>query len=179
MQCSGHCLFHKDGTMNWYEISRDTLILLMVLSAGIMDFFKGKVPNEIVFPCILFIALLRIVEGGGLGLFHSIKNGILVAFPFFLLFQMSVFGGGDVKLAFLIGMWMGIFPALWVIFYALVFGVAMGVVEMLARGEFFERMKNLFYRKMQRMERLYVPFGGALSVACLYKVIVHYLWGAG
>lgn len=162
-----------------YEILKDAFLLSIVFLAGACDFLKGRVPNSLVFPGIILALSLRIVEGGIGGFFSGLRDGIILSFPFYLLFKISAMGGGDVKLAFFLGNWAGMEEGFHIIFFALLFGAVAGIVEMVFRGELFSRIKNLYFkfrgREVRKFNPVYVPFGGAMAVASLYVFLINLL----
>ena len=102
--------------MNFNMMGKVNFIAWLVVLVGfvallIYDLRWMLLPNRIVYPLIVFaaiIALLNItVYGGGLALARDLSISILVAGGIFYgLFQISKgkwIGGGDVKLGFLIG----------------------------------------------------------------------------
>ncbi len=144
-----------------------------LLAAGVMDFATGRVPNLIVLPASA-LALLWHVAGEGLsGLVLAVKSGVVAAAPLYLLFRLRAMGGGDVKLMFFVGAWLGMVAAFKVLFLALLFGALAGVVEMVARGQMRTWLKKMMGRPLHEPYRpVFVPFAGAIAAAGLYIVLL-------
>lgn len=138
--------------------------LVMFMALTVYDLRWFLLPNRIVYPLIAVAALETIIlalHGHQASLLlWPVLGALVIAGTFWLLFQVSAgawIGGGDVKLAVVLGLWAGgVRMALLVIFFASLIGTVCSV-PMLLKGK--QGMK------------LRIPFGPFLLAATLVVVL--------
>jgi len=143
------------------------LLATGLLALAVYDLRWYLLPDKIVFPLttlgVVFVGLLVASYGGDWDVARDAALGALVIFSiFYVLFQVSGgkwIGGGDVKLAILLGLLAGGFlEALLLLFVASVLGSLYGVVLGTIGGQ-----------KMSR--KLRIPFGPFLITAAFVVVL--------
>ncbi|MEX2461352.1 MAG: prepilin peptidase [Paenibacillaceae bacterium] len=157
------------GVLTWhYEVTAELLVALVFASilvvTVITDLRERLIPNRIVYPGIIVIALFRIFTHT-LPLYNYllaflIGGGVILAISILgsLLLRKESMGGGDIKLFALIGLVVGIKLIFLAIFLASLFGTLYGVYLMLVR----------------RYSRdTYIPFAPFIAVSSLAA----YMWG--
>ncbi len=142
---------------NWPII----VICIGMLAAAIIDWWKFKVPNKLTFPLILTGWLLGLANNLGLGAgdggFGSAFLGTLLGFALLIpVYAIGGMGAGDVKMTMGFGSWIGAFYGIntgadidgaSIIFWAFITGVliggVIGLVMILARGQFQQNAQHL------------------------------------
>jgi len=140
------------------------LYLFYIASALIVIFVYDLkhyiIPDKVLFPAVAITLLFRLVEN-----FSSISNYLLAALVaagfFFLIFALSkgrAMGFGDVKLAVLMGLLLGMSNVLVALFLAFFFGAIIGIILM------------VYQKKNLKSE---IPFGPFL----IEGTFIALLWG--
>ena len=120
------------------------LVALMILLAGcvaltIVDLVQYRLPNHILFPTLCASALVllvgELVDGDADVLWHGLIGALVYSFILLVMHMISPagMGFGDVKLALLLGMFVGWvadsrFDAIRAVMLALLIGSALGVI---------------------------------------------------
>jgi len=154
------------GFEAWTEISLWFLFLIGLISLAIYDLRHLQIANRMIYPMIALVLGWRFYEAillnGGSQVMRDMTLGLLVGSGLFLaLFYISKekwIGGGDVKLGFFFGAWLGPTRAL----VALVVGFY---------SAFLVVVPLLVLRKISKKQP--VPFGPFLIVG----IFVATLWG--
>jgi prepilin signal peptidase PulO-like enzyme (type II secretory pathway) len=155
------------GAQMWIEFGLWLVFLVGLLILAIYDLKHLEILNSVVYPMILAVMVWRFVQAifldGGPEVMRELSLGLLVGGGFFMaLFYISKerwIGGGDVKLGFFFGAWLGPLYSL----VALVVGFYSAFVVVIPL---------LLMKKVGRKQP--VPFGPFLILG----VIVATLWGA-
>jgi prepilin peptidase CpaA len=137
---------------NWPII----VICVGMLAAAVIDWWKFKVPNKLTFPLILTGWLLGLANDFGL---EAGQGGIGAAlFGTFLgcallipVYAIGGMGAGDVKMTMGFGSWIGAFYGIeagadiifWAFCTGVIVGGVIGVVMILARGQFRQNAQHL------------------------------------
>lgn len=157
---------HGFDIAGWVLFGMWLVFLVGFMALAVYDLKWMELPNKIVFPLIGLAVLQVFVKATVVGDFAAVVGGAFLGFLvigglFYGLFQLSEgkwIGGGDVKLAFVIGpLAGGGFAAFMVIFIASLIGTALSLPLMVKRS-------------LQMNSR--IPFGPMLLVA----TIVIYLY---
>src|SRR5260221_10724092 len=134
------------------------VICIGMLAAGIIDWWKFKVPNKLTFPLIIsgwVLGLLNnfeLIPGGGHGGIGAAVVGTLFGCALLIpVYAIGGMGAGDVKMTMGFGSWIGAFYGISdgadIIFWAFCTGVIVGGViglgMILARGQFRQNAQHL------------------------------------
>ncbi|MCX5859237.1 MAG: A24 family peptidase [Proteobacteria bacterium] len=167
--------------MNPYSFTvSDPVLLALLATSGYTDIRYQKIYNAFTLPALALGLILNTAFFGFAGA-RSSAIGFLVGFGiFFLIYLWGGIGGGDVKLAGAIGAIAGypfIVPAL---FYSILIGGAMALIELVWRKRLFRSLKNIFITvftfflpgtaaiPLDPAESLKVPYGFAIAAGTLW-----------
>jgi len=127
------------GTCDW----RPTLLLLtVVVPAAVCDVLTRRIFNAITYPGIVAGFALNGWLAGWAGVSDA-GLGFAAGFgPLLVAYLIGGYGGGDAKLMGAVGAIGGAWTAVSVLMYALLLGVAMGLIETIWRG----RMRATLWR---------------------------------
>ncbi|MDD5225310.1 MAG: A24 family peptidase [bacterium] len=158
----------------------DPLLLALLAASGYTDIRYQKIYNALTLPALALGLILNTALGGAAGA-KSGAVGFLVGFGIFLVIYLwGGIGGGDVKLAGAIGAIAGypfIVPAL---FYSILTGGAMALIELVRRKRLFRSLKNILITvftfflpgtaaiPLDPEESLKVPYGFAIAAGTLW-----------
>lgn len=135
----------------------DALFIATVCAAGVSDIKTMRVPNTLVLLALLFALYPVIITGD----YRSNLYGALLLGGFFfliILFFPGGFGGGDFKLATVIGLFLGIENAVVSLEIALITGTIFGVTYAIIS---------------KRGLRIQIPFAPYLA----FGLVIAYFWG--
>jgi len=157
-------VFNSNG--EWLHFSLWMIFLSGLITLAIYDIKHLEILNRIIYPMIALVILYRFFDGlfldGGANSMREMTQGLLVGGGFFLaLFYISKerwIGGGDVKLGFFFGAWLGPAAAL----VALIIGFY---------SAFFVVIPLLMSKKISKKQP--VPFGPFLIVG----IFIATIWG--
>lgn len=111
------------------------LLLAVVLAAAVCDIATRRIFNVITYPAIVAGVACNAWLDGWPGVASAVA-GFAVGFgPMLVAYLIGGYGGGDAKLMGAVGAIGGPFAALSVLFYGLLVGVAMGMLEVVWRGQ--------------------------------------------
>lgn len=124
---------------------------------SICDIYTKRIPDSAILAAIGFrIFYFLFTEGlwwKGLGML--LLNGLAISLPLLLLvfaaeklYQMELIGGGDIKLLFVTGLYLGWERNLWTLFFACLIGCVVGLTQ-----------KNTYF-----------PFGPSIAVAAIISM---------
>ncbi len=120
------------------------LLIILIVIAFYIDITKGKIPNMLTYSTILVGLSYHLIVGGINGFLFSLI-GMLIGFSIFiLLYIFGAIGAGDVKLFAAIGSLMGIEFILYCSMYSIIYAGVIGLLILIARREFYIRIKNIF-----------------------------------
>ncbi len=145
-------LYIKFGLSTSLAVAASYCAVLAII--GLIDFEMGLIPNRMVYPCVVMVAARDIIlpqPGAISGIMGGLTGVVLLAVP-------AAFGGmgwGDVKMAGLIGLMVGLQLALLTLTLAVVLGGLTSIYLLLAKIK-------------ARKET--IPFGPFLSIAALVTV---------
>lgn len=177
----------------WWVVIPFWLFFAMLVAVSTVDLFRYRIPDRVVFPTLVvgFLAIV-VVSTQHFDLPSAILHAVIGALLFSgVLFVMSVMPGGgmgfgDVKLALVLGMFLGWLPAdiggvIVLVFAALMIGSLLGVVTGLFVGFLRVRTRReiLPDPDLEEGELLTLPwtkqpfpFGPSLSVAAVAAVLL-------
>ncbi len=156
-----------------FDISPTLILMLffvcMLFLVSITDIHKQFIPDGCLLITILGKVLYIVIEKGfsfemlkALG--TAVLDGLIVAVPLLLLvllmeklWKKEAMGGGDIKLIFVTGIYLGWACNLLGIFFACIIGIAVGVLQM-RKGD---------------SEENYFPFGPSIAMGSVLSM----LWG--
>jgi len=176
----------------WWVLVPYWLFFAMLVTVSTVDVFRYRIPDRVVFPTLALSLIAIVVTSQHLGLPSAIIRAVIGAVLFSgVLFLLSVMPGGgmgfgDVKLAIVLGLFLGWLPAningvVVLVFAALMLGSLLGAVMGLAVG--FMRVKTkreiLPDPDLEQGELLKLPwtkqpfpFGPSLAVASMASVLL-------
>jgi leader peptidase (prepilin peptidase)/N-methyltransferase len=156
----------------WHEGARlwlGLLLVLLLVPITLIDLDHQIIPNRIVLPgCVAAIALLAALDPGELPEHLIAGVGAYVLLDVAAFLRPGAMGGGDVKLALMLGLFLGaaVVPALFVAFLA---GSLVGAVIMARVGIADGRKKGIPFGP-------YLALGGVVGILA-GPALVH--WYAG
>ena len=137
----------------------DYFFLIIILICGVCDLKTRIIPNIITIPLVLLCLLYQAY----LGHIASSLVGLVIGFGIgAICFAAKGMGGGDVKLMAAIGVYLGAYSFISVLFIASALSVVWGIVQFLKnKVTSDETINNL---------KMSIPFGTCLSIAvvCIY-----------
>lgn len=126
---------HESGIRGIITISYDLFIVSSLIVIFLTDFKYGIIPDKIVFPSIIVSLVYLFINHKSLFINHF-ASAVVACLFFFLLFAITKgrgMGFGDVKLSFLLGLFLG-FPAIVIAFYAsFLTGAVISIILVLAK----------------------------------------------
>lgn len=122
-------------------------LLLTVTACGITDLRTGRILNAVTYPAIVAALVLSALGHGVPGMdlvssFLGLATGFL---PIFLIYLVGGAGGGDVKLMAAVGAFGGSIFSLSTLFWSLVLGSLMGIVQAAWSGELKGILQRVFF----------------------------------
>ena len=184
------CREHGSVLMRWETVTGGILLLVASVSA-ITDLRWQKIYNAFVFPALLWLIALNIIDTlgmsewrqrlGTVGLSWALAGGGLCFLATLLPYLLAQGGAGDVKLATVFGVGLGVHDGLITICFALVIAAIFGIIRaMIVYGPVFVRyvlvrwIKSFFFRTHDsrspaetRVLREPVPLAPAFWIALL------------
>lgn len=89
-------------------ILQDALFITLLAWCGVSDLRKREIPNTAIL-LLLGLGAAHLVASICMGTpWYEYPLGMLLAVPFFLAWTKGLFGGGDVKLVFAMGLYLGL-----------------------------------------------------------------------
>ncbi|MHC4562283.1 MAG: prepilin peptidase [Planctomycetota bacterium] len=104
------------------------VVISAALVAAAWDLASRRIPNGLTVPVFVVGVVWAVAVAGVAGLLDSLLGGVLLAFPYLLLFLFAGGGAGDVKLMAGIGVWLGTINGLIALVGVAVAGIALGVI---------------------------------------------------
>ena len=108
---------------------------------GITDFKRKIIPHKITVPAIVAGIIFHLILGEGL--IFSLTGGLVAFIVGCLGLKLGGFGGGDVMLATVLGVWLGLYGMYWVVLVGSVIGVIWGIVSIIKDKTFKAKIKQL------------------------------------
>jgi prepilin peptidase CpaA len=158
----------------------DLILLALLVASGYTDIRYHKIFNALTLPALALGLILNTAFFGLAGA-RSSGVGFLIGFGvFFLIYLWGGIGGGDVKLVGAVGAIAGypfIVPA---IFYSILIGGAMALIELVWQKRLIRSLKNIFITvftffipkttaiPLDPAESLKVPYGLAIAAGTLW-----------
>lgn len=154
-----------DSGFGYFSFFVWLVMLSLLVILAIYDLKWLLLPNRLVYPLIIlaivFVSTAALFDGGPELIRDSVYGLLVIGGTFYLLYQVSGgkwIGGGDVKLAIYIGLYLGLARS--ILTFALAFNIAAIVIIPL-----------MVLKKVDRKSK--IPFGPFLIVA----TIIASLWG--
>lgn len=157
--------FHADAVLVPF-----LFLFAVLLVVSIIDLEHYRIPDRIVFPALAaslgLITFVTLIKGADL---IYVRNAVIGAVTYFVLLLVphliypKGMGFGDVKLALLMGLYLGwlygdVFDGVTLIMWALVIGCLLGVAAGIAFA-------------LVRGRRAEFPFGPALALGCVLVIL--------
>ena len=115
------------------------------LAAAVCDFRTRRIPNALTVPAFAAGLLYALWAVGASGVADALKVGVLLAFPFILLFLVGHGGAGDAKLMGAVGAWLGLQEGIVVLCSVLAAGLVLSLATAVAKRRFKNVMANIFF----------------------------------
>lgn len=117
------------------------ILVLLLLIAAILDFYKGKIPNILILTGCCYGILRLVYDQNILKYIPGILYPMIILFP---LYKIGVIGAGDIKLFSMLGFYFSFMETIFCIFASFVFGALVSVISFIRYDNFLERMTYLF-----------------------------------
>ena len=138
----------------------DLLFMVLLAWCSVSDLKKREIPNAAIL-LMQGLAAAHLIGAVCLGkAWYGYLIGALLAIPFFIAWMKGLFGGGDVKLLFAIGLYLGISLTLVSLAFALVVCICMVIRRAVSR----------------RGIRVRLPLAPVLSIGAVMAVAPNYLF---
>lgn len=117
------------------------ILVLLLFLAAILDFYRGKIPNILVFIgcCYGMIRLLYYQD-----MIYHIPGVLFPVIILFPLYKIGVIGAGDIKLFSMLGFYFTFMETIFCIFMTFVLGAVVSIIFFMRYENFLERMTYLF-----------------------------------
>jgi prepilin peptidase CpaA len=174
------------------------VVIGAALVAAVWDLASRRIPNMLTVPVFAAGIAWAVRVGGGAGLLDAILGGVILAFPYVLLFLFASGGAGDAKLMAAIGAWLGTINGLIALAGVAVAGIALGVVFALKKRKMSALLAKMSAFVWQAMAVVRggrksaeglgadgiesigkMPYGVAIFVGVLLAAAGMLLWQAG
>jgi len=128
---------------------------------SITDIYTQRIPDSAILFAIGFRILYFIFEQGfqWKELLIILANGLAISFPLLLfvlivenVFKKELLGGGDIKLLFVTGIYLGWEQNLWVLLVACIFGCVIGLIQ------------------TRKQKDNYFPFGPSIALGAILSM---------
>ncbi|MBQ6843009.1 MAG: prepilin peptidase [Agathobacter sp.] len=142
------------------------LFICILYLVSVTDIYAQVIPDG----CLLVAVLIRLIyyvvfeEFQWQELLMLLVDGIAVSVPLLFLvllmerlWQREVMGGGDIKLLFVTGLYIGWANNLLALFFACIFGIVVGLIQQ---------------KKTENVESLYFPFGPSIALGTFLSMLV-------
>lgn len=157
-------LVYKVYGMNFIIINYLVLTSLLIIITFI-DIDHYIIPDKIIIFGSLFAVIFNLT-GKGISLLDSLAGAIICGGGMLLLINLielivkkEVMGGGDIKLFFMIGLFLGVKLGLLTILLSIYVGAIYGVIIII-----YSNLKNIDYNSM-------IPYGPFISIGAFIAVI--------
>jgi prepilin peptidase CpaA len=120
----------------------DLVLLLLVGTAVVLDFWSFKISNRLIAAGYLLAFAFRFAQGGVQEVLTVLWN---ISFPviiLYLFYRMRAIGAGDVKLFSMIGGFMNFHEVVWCIVVSFVIGAAFSLAKMLYYHNLLQGLKD-------------------------------------
>ena len=120
-------------------------MILVLIGAAALDLSTDKIPNRYILLSSMLLLLQKIIQNKGIdffGTFFSVLFPVLVLFP---LFALGLFGGADVKLFGMLGIFFTFKEVMFVFIISHFAGLVTGLVKSVKCRSFGERFRHLYY----------------------------------
>jgi prepilin peptidase CpaA len=120
----------------------DVVLLLLVVTAVVLDFWCFKISNRLIAAGYLLAFAIRLAQGGVQGVLTVLWN---ISFPviiLYLFYRMRAIGAGDVKLFSMIGGFMNFHEVVWCIVVSFVIGAVFSLAKLLYYHNLLEGLKS-------------------------------------
>lgn len=154
-----------------YDITWNLVLMLFFVCilylVSVTDIYEQMIPDSALLVAVgVRVGYFVCVEGaswkGALGLW---VDGLAISVPLLILvlsmekiLKKEAMGGGDIKLLFVTGMYLGWAQNLLAIFFACIIGIIIGMVQMKKQTEESE-------------ESIYFPFGPAIAIGAVLSLL--------
>lgn len=157
-------------------------ILVIGVSAVIMDIQKSRIPNEMIAVGLGLGMAYQVITRGAIGALDFMGGAGLPLVLLGVLFYFRMLGAGDIKLLSAIGGFTGVRVILYCIFISLLAGAGISVLIMIKRGNLWKRLsyfsayvsdytKDKKWRPYRRLQDRDSQFH--FSVAILISVLLY------
>ena len=132
---------------------------------SVTDIYTRRIPDSAIFAAIGFRFFSMLIQEGFFWerIVVLLFDGLLVVLPLLVVVFVTekisrkyLFGGGDMKLLFVTGIYLGWEKNLWVMFIACLFGCVFGLAQI----------------RKPKEETLYFPFGPFIAIAAVISMNV-------
>ena len=114
-------------------LSIESVFILLVILAAILDILWRKIPNPVNFSLLLSGFFCALLGWGQISVLESISSVCVSLGALLIPFALNIYRGGDVKLCLGMSAWLGIEGGLWVIALGVVGGGILGGIMLLFR----------------------------------------------
>ena len=146
-----------------------SVLVLLLLTAAICDFYRGKIPNILIAAGYCYGIICLLYQQEILRALPGIMVPVMVLFP---LYKIGTIGAGDIKLLSMLGFYFNFMETLFCIFLAFVLGAVFSIISFIRYKNFWERMTYLFsyLKKCFHMGRLQYYYSNSEGKNFSYSV---------
>ena len=140
----------------------ELFLIVFLLWISVTDIQKQIISNKAIGLAIV-VRLVYCLFTEGVAwqeIVWALLNGIIIAMPLLVLvlvaekiLKKELMGGGDIKLLFVIGMYIGWEKSLVAFFFACIIGIVIGLINM-------------------RKDRIYFPFGPSIALGTMVSILI-------
>ncbi len=174
-----------------FYLSLDLFFICILYLITVTDLCDQIIPDGAIIVAVL-VKVLHAVVGWHNGWFRNIVyiekpaltevllellvNGLSVSLPLLILvfimeklWKKEAMGGGDIKLIFVTGLYLGWAKNLLMMLVACIVGIVVGLVQ--AKNEISEEETTEVSEETEEMEGNYFPFGPSIAIATVFCMI--------
>lgn len=126
------------------------VLICMLFAAAIMDICTYKISNRLIAAGMVTGLCLQLLQSQLWGVLSWVTGVAGMIAGLYILYCLSMFGAGDVKLLGMIGGFLGFWQAVYIFVFSLMFGGVIAMVLIVKRHIFFERFRY-FFRYLQKI----------------------------
>jgi prepilin peptidase CpaA len=110
-----------------------SVFVVITVAAAVVDVATYRIPNTFVLALLAIFLVIAAIHWREVAWLNHLGAGLLVLGAGIVLYSIRQMGAGDVKLLAVVGLWAGIFPLIFLMFWVSVCGFAGMMIILLLR----------------------------------------------